>query len=85
MKDWQIDIINEDSETYTKFLILVQKYEHNTNLYRDTLLNCECNKCRYIHFIDIVNIIFVLNVIPIRTLLKKLVLCAEDTNHLLTI
>ena len=45
LKDWQIDIIKEDSETYTKFLILVQKYEHNTNLYRDTLLNCECNIC----------------------------------------
>ena len=41
----QINIIKEDSETYTKFLILIQKYEHNTNLYRDTLLNCECNIC----------------------------------------
>ena len=45
LKDWEIDIMKiEDSETYNKYLILVEKYEKNNQSYRDTL-NDECPVC----------------------------------------
>ena len=45
IKEWEIDIMkNDDIETYNKYLILVQSYEHNNLLYRDTV-NDECVVC----------------------------------------
>ena len=45
IKEWEIDIIkNDDIETYNKYLILVQLYEHNIHLYRDSV-NEECPIC----------------------------------------
>ena len=44
LKDWQIDILKEDCESHNKYLILVQKYEHNIHPYRDTLKE-ECPVC----------------------------------------
>ena len=45
IKEWEIDIMkNDDIETYNKYLILVQSYEHNNHLYRNTI-NDECPVC----------------------------------------
>ena len=45
IKEWEIDIMkNDDIETYNKNLILVQSYEHNNHLYRNTI-NDECAVC----------------------------------------
>ena len=36
IKEWEIDIMkNDDIETYNKYLILVQSYEHNNHIYRN--------------------------------------------------
>ena len=45
IKEWEIDIMkNDDIETYNKYLILVQSYEHNNHLYRDSVKD-ECPIC----------------------------------------
>ena len=45
IKEWEIEIMKtDDIDTYNKYLILVQSYEHNNHLYRNTI-NDECPVC----------------------------------------
>ena len=45
IKEWEIDTMkNDDIETYNKYLILIQSYENNNHLYRNTV-NDECPIC----------------------------------------
>ena len=45
IKEWEIDIMkNDDINTYNKYLILLQSYEHNNHLYRNSV-NDECPVC----------------------------------------
>ena len=45
IKGWEIEIMkNDDIDTYNKYLILVESYEHNNHRYRDSVKD-ECPVC----------------------------------------